>query len=164
MTLFCIFLCCHCTTTTSNFLISRFVEGVNTRQRLSFPFPELRYSPLESNSRKICQDWTNWTRWNKRDEVWSSDVFVAVDVPRRTLLRLRYSENLLSVAYYLSLSLFLAKNYFCGRYYRRVVIFSGGGGGGLIYRDLPTLLSGELVMAWDESPGIAWKPHINGHL
>ena len=150
MTLFCIFLCCHCTTTTSNFLISRFVEGVNTRQRLSFPFPELRYSPLEFNSRKIRQDLTNWTRWNKRDEVWSSDVFVAVSVPQRTLLRLRYSENLLSVAYYLSLSLFHAKNYFCGRYYSEGRYFLGGGGvggGGLIYRDLPTLLSGGLVMA-----------------
>ena len=145
MTLFCIFLCCHCTTTTSNFLISRFVEGVNTRQRLSFPFPELRYSPLEFNSRKIRQDLTNWTRWNKRDEVWSSDVFVAVAVPQRTLLRLRYSENLLSVAYYLSLSLFHAKNYFCGRYYSEGRYFLAGGG--LIYRDLPTILSGELVMA-----------------
>ena len=27
-------------------LISRFVEDVNSRQRLSFSFPELRYSPI----------------------------------------------------------------------------------------------------------------------
>ena len=53
-------------------LISRFVEDVNTRQRLSFSFPELWYSLLEFNSRKICQHLTNWTRWNKADKVWSS--------------------------------------------------------------------------------------------
>ena len=28
---------------------SRFVEDVNTRQRLSFPFPELRYNLIEMN-------------------------------------------------------------------------------------------------------------------
>ena len=37
-----------------------------------FFFPELRYCPLEFNSRKNCQHLTNWTRWNKRDKVWSS--------------------------------------------------------------------------------------------
>ena len=42
---FCTFLCRHCTTTTWQFLISRFVEDVSTRQRLSFSIPELRYSP-----------------------------------------------------------------------------------------------------------------------
>ena len=40
-------------------LISRFVEDVNTRQRLSSSFSELRYSLLEFNSRKSCQDLTN---------------------------------------------------------------------------------------------------------
>ena len=34
-------------------------------------FPGLRLSPLEFKYRKICQKMTNWTRWNKRDEVWS---------------------------------------------------------------------------------------------
>ena len=53
-------------------LISRFVEDVNTRQRLSFSFPQLWYSPLEFNSRRICQHLTNGTGWNKRDNVWSS--------------------------------------------------------------------------------------------
>ena len=48
ITLFCTFLCRHCTTTTWNCQISRFVEEVNTRQRLSFSFPELRCSLLES--------------------------------------------------------------------------------------------------------------------
>ena len=37
------------------YLISRFVEDVNTRRRLSFYFPELRNSLLEFNSRKSCQ-------------------------------------------------------------------------------------------------------------
>ena len=41
ITLFCTFLCSHCTTTTWKWLISRFVEDANTRQRLPFSFPEL---------------------------------------------------------------------------------------------------------------------------
>ena len=47
--------------------ISRFVEDVNTRQRLSFSFPVLWHSPLEFNSRQICQHLTNCTRWSKHD-------------------------------------------------------------------------------------------------
>ena len=44
---------------------------VNTRQRPSFSisFPELQYSPLVFNSRKIRQHLMNRARWNKRDEV-----------------------------------------------------------------------------------------------
>ena len=48
---------------------------MNTRQRL-----------LESNSRKNCQHWTNYTRWNKPIKFEAaqlyllSDVFVAVAV------------------------------------------------------------------------------------
>ena len=72
ITLFCTFLCRRCTNTTWKCLISRFVEDVNTRQRLCFSFPELWYSLLEFNSSKIYQHLTNWTRWNKRDKVWSS--------------------------------------------------------------------------------------------
>ena len=45
---------------------------MNKGQRLSFSFPDLWYSLLEFNSRKICQHLTNWTSWNKRDKVWSS--------------------------------------------------------------------------------------------
>ena len=67
--LFCTFLCRHCTTTTWKYLISRFVEDVNTRQRLSFPFVELWYSLLEFNSRKKCQHLTKWTR-NNGYKVW----------------------------------------------------------------------------------------------
>ena len=48
------FLCRHCAG-----LISPFVGGVNTRQRLPFSFLELRYSLLEFNSRKSCQHLTN---------------------------------------------------------------------------------------------------------
>ena len=59
VTLFCTFLCRRCTTTTWNCLISRLVEDENTRQQLSFSFPELWYSLLEFNSRKICQHLTN---------------------------------------------------------------------------------------------------------
>ena len=66
------FLCRHSTTTTWKCLILRFSEDVNTRQRLSFSFPELWCSILEFNSRNICQHLTKWTRWNKRDKVWSS--------------------------------------------------------------------------------------------
>ena len=71
ITLSCTFLCRRCTTTTWKCWILRFVEDVNTRQRLSFSLPELWYSPLEFNSRKICQHLTNWTSWNKRDKAWS---------------------------------------------------------------------------------------------
>ena len=45
---------------------------MDTRQRLSFSFLELQYSPLDLNSRIICQHLPNWTRWIKRDWVWSS--------------------------------------------------------------------------------------------
>ena len=72
ITLFSTFLCRHCLTTTLNGLISRFVEDANTRQRLSFSFPELRCSLSEFNSTTNCQHLTKWSRWNKRDTVWSS--------------------------------------------------------------------------------------------
>ena len=71
ITRFCKFPCRHCTSTTWKWLISRYVEDMNTR-RLPFSFPELRYSLLDYNSCKNCQYLTNWTRWNKRDKVWRS--------------------------------------------------------------------------------------------
>ena len=49
----------RCTTTTWNWLISRFVEDRNKRQQFSFSFPELWYSPLEFNSKSVCQHLTN---------------------------------------------------------------------------------------------------------
>ena len=59
ITPFCTFLCRRCTTTTWDCLISRFVEGGNKRQQLSFSFPELWCSPLEFDSKQICQHLTN---------------------------------------------------------------------------------------------------------
>ena len=72
ITLFCTFLSRRCTTTTWKCLISRFVEDGNTGQQLSFSFLELWHSPSELNSQKIADICTNWTRWNKRDQVWGS--------------------------------------------------------------------------------------------
>ena len=54
ITLFCTLLCRHYMTATWKCFISRFVEDVNTRQRLLFLFLELWYCVLEFNSRKIC--------------------------------------------------------------------------------------------------------------
>ena len=49
-------------------LISRFLEGDNDLLFLFLNFDSL----TEFNSRNNCQHLTNWTRWNKRDKVWSS--------------------------------------------------------------------------------------------
>ena len=48
-------------------LISRFVQDMSTRKRLSFSFPELRYSLKKSTPENICQNLLDWTRWNKRE-------------------------------------------------------------------------------------------------
>ena len=71
--LFRTFLSRHCMTATWKCLISHFVEDMNTRQQLSYSFPELWYSPLEFNSK------TKWPtfdelniRWNKGNKVWGS--------------------------------------------------------------------------------------------
>ena len=72
ITVFCTLICRRCTSTTLNCLISRFFEDGTKRKQLSFSFPGLWCSPLESNSKKVCHHLTNWTRWNKRDEVWGS--------------------------------------------------------------------------------------------
>ena len=53
----CITLSRHCTITTWNCLISRFVEDVNTRQRLSFSFPELWNSLYNSTPEKFINIW-----------------------------------------------------------------------------------------------------------
>ena len=79
ITRFSTFLWRRCTTTTWKCLISRFVKDVNIRQWRSFSFPELWYSLLEFNARKIIQQLTNWTSWNKRDKVWSSANSLRVD-------------------------------------------------------------------------------------
>ena len=66
ITLFYTFLCRRCTYTTWNFLISRSVEDVNSRQRISISSSEFAFGALELNSRKTHQNLTNWTWWNKR--------------------------------------------------------------------------------------------------
>ena len=48
-----------------------FCPGHEHKKTNFFSFPELRYSLLEFNSRKICQHLTNWTRWIKHNKVWS---------------------------------------------------------------------------------------------
>ena len=53
ITLFCTLASRRCTTTTGKCLISRFVEDWNTRQQLSFSFPELWHSPLEFKFKKL---------------------------------------------------------------------------------------------------------------
>ena len=69
-----------------NALISRFVEDVNTRQRLSFSFPELWYSLLELNSRKNANIWRierdgiSAIRFEAVRRHFFSGVFVAVAV------------------------------------------------------------------------------------
>ena len=72
ITLFCTFLCHGCMTTTWKCLIQfTFCRGRERGQRLYFSLPELWNSLLEFNSRKIHHHLTNWTKWNKRDKVWS---------------------------------------------------------------------------------------------
>ena len=66
VTLFCTFLSRHYKTTTWKCLISRFSEDMNTRQRLSLSYLELRYSLLESYSRKLHQHLKIWKICNKR--------------------------------------------------------------------------------------------------
>ena len=78
ITLFWTFLCRHCTTTTWTRLLSSFVEDVNTRQRLSFFFPEPRYSLLQLRSTKNCQK--NAIKFEAAQLYLLSDVFIAVAV------------------------------------------------------------------------------------
>ena len=81
-TLFCRFLCSHCTTTMCMKLpdftrILCFVEDLNTRQRLPFSFSKLQYmSPSEFKSRKICQH----LKFEAARINFSSQFFVAVAV------------------------------------------------------------------------------------
>ena len=82
-------LCRHCTTMTWKCLISYFEENLNTRQRLSFSLPDLRYSLLEFSSRKICQHLTTSPRWNKHNKVWSS--------VNSLLLKVKFSQPLPSL-------------------------------------------------------------------
>ena len=57
ITLFCTFLCRRCTTTCENAQFHVLLEDGNTRQQLSFSFPDLWYSPLESTPKKFTSIW-----------------------------------------------------------------------------------------------------------
>ena len=59
--LFWTFVNCRCMTTTWECLFFTFFKDGNTRQQHYYSFPELWYSPLEFNSKKICQHLTNFT-------------------------------------------------------------------------------------------------------
>ena len=61
--LFCTFVSCRCMTTTWECLFLCFFKDGNTRQQRYYSFPEIWYSPLEFNSKKICQHLTNFTTW-----------------------------------------------------------------------------------------------------
>ena len=86
ITLFCTFLSRRCTNTTLKYLISCFVEDGNTRQQLSFSFPELWNSPLEITSKKLANLWRikrdgiNTIKFEAAQIYFLSDVFVAVAV------------------------------------------------------------------------------------
>ena len=72
ITLFCIHFLAVVAGATWKCLISRFVEDGNTRQQLSFCFPELWYCPVEFNSKKL----PTFVRI-KRDEISALKVEVA---------------------------------------------------------------------------------------
>ena len=73
-----------CTTTTRKCLISRSVEDANTRQRLSFSFPELWYSLQNSTTKKfakilrIKRDGISVIKFEAACIPFLSDVFVTV--------------------------------------------------------------------------------------
>ena len=89
ITLFCTFLCRHCTTTTWKCLISRFVEDVNTRQRLSlsssFSWTSIQSFRIQLQ-KKIANIWQ--IEWDRISAIkfeaarlhCLGDVFVAVAV------------------------------------------------------------------------------------
>ena len=85
ITPFSTFLCRRCTTTTWKCLISRFVEDVKTRQRLSSSFPEL-CNLLDLTPEKFVNIWgikrvgISATMFEVARIYFLSDVFVAVAV------------------------------------------------------------------------------------
>ena len=56
------------------------MEIANSRQHFYVSSPELWYSLLEFNSLNNCQRLMNWTRWKKRDKVWSSATSLLIKV------------------------------------------------------------------------------------
>ena len=76
VTLFCTFLCRRCTTATWNFLISRFVEDLDTRWRVSLSFlrPSWTVQSLRIHwtPKQFANIWRIERDGTKRDKVWSS--------------------------------------------------------------------------------------------
>ena len=72
VTHFCTFLCRRCTSTTWKHLNSRFVEDGTQDNNFLFIFLNFVSVPWNSTPKSdLCQHLTNWTRQNKRDEVWT---------------------------------------------------------------------------------------------
>ena len=86
ITLFCIHFLAVVAGATWKCLISRFVEDGNTRQQLSFCFPELWYCPVEFNSKKlptfvrIKRDGISALKFDVARIHFLSDVLIAVAV------------------------------------------------------------------------------------
>ena len=71
ITIFCTFLCRHCTTTRWNFLITRFRKDVKTREKFWVSLSNLRYS-IQNQLQKNCPALDKLNQWNKSDIVWNS--------------------------------------------------------------------------------------------
>ena len=72
ITLFGTFLCRHCTTTMWKCLYFTFCRGSEHKTTTFFFFSWTLIQSFRTQLQKKCQHLTNWTRWNKRDKVWSS--------------------------------------------------------------------------------------------
>ena len=71
-TLFCTFLCRHCTTARWKYLISRFTEDVNKARRNFSALFKLGCSSQGLNPRRVCLHLTKKMRWNNCDEYWKN--------------------------------------------------------------------------------------------
>ena len=72
ITLFCKFLCRHCTTTTWKCLISRRTEEVCKRRRNFLSLSELGYGSWEFNFRRVRLHLTKLATWTNRHEDWKN--------------------------------------------------------------------------------------------
>ena len=63
-TLFGRLFCRHCTITTWNCPVSRFIENLNKRRRIFLSLFELEYCSLDFNSRRVRLHLTKWASWN----------------------------------------------------------------------------------------------------
>ena len=87
-------------------LISRFLENVNTRERLSFSFPEIWDIPWKIQHQEIYQNLTNRARWNKRDIVWtcasslsSPSSLISPNIPRAQSIGSLRTVRCVSICY-----------------------------------------------------------------